>query len=271
MEKLKIYLSVLLVMISGVYFYPVNAQMIANITEDVSTDFGVYHPYAAHFTPMVPTFTVASDFSNVINYQDMSLIFNPKDDSLLLQNYFTVKKSQYQQLYDIYNLCTWSGTPIFVTTDAVLHIYHSLFDRLLAKIELQYFFTTLNQLTETMLNETQIQLTQTEKALTTEAVYSNLAFLCVPTKLLNGPETTIPDTVSSLVDSELVYKQMMGTYRVKSPHIALLMKRITILKSQLNLSIELIPREENKLANRLAQKASKRKKVKRQTFKQLPL
>jgi ribonuclease HI len=73
------------------------------------------------------------------------------------------------------------------------------------------------------------------------------------------------------LDSELVYKQMMGTYRVKSPHIALLMKRITMLKSQLNLSIALIPREENKLANRLAQKASKRKKVKRQTFKQLPL
>lgn len=73
------------------------------------------------------------------------------------------------------------------------------------------------------------------------------------------------------LDSELVYKQIMGTYRVKSPHIALLMKRITLLKSKLDLSITLIPREENKPANRLAQKASKRKKLKRQTFKQLPL
>ncbi len=73
------------------------------------------------------------------------------------------------------------------------------------------------------------------------------------------------------LDSELVYKQMMGTYRVKAPHIALLMKRITMLKSQLDISIILIPRDENKSANRLAQKASKRKKVKRQTFKQLPL
>lgn len=73
------------------------------------------------------------------------------------------------------------------------------------------------------------------------------------------------------LDSELVYKQMMGTYRVKSPHIALLMKRITMLKSQLDISTILIPRDENNQANRLAQKASKRKKVKRQTFKQLPL
>jgi hypothetical protein len=205
MKKLKIYLSVLIAVIYGAFICSANTQMIANITEDVSTDFGTYHPYAANFTPMVPAFTVASDFSNVINYQEMSWLFNSTDESLLLQNHFTVKKSQYQQLFDIYNLCTWDGTPIFVTTDAVLHTYHTLFDRLLAEIEMLYFVNTLNRLTETLLNETQSQLTQTEKVLTTEAVYHNLAFLCVATRLLNGPETIIPDTVSALVDSEIVY------------------------------------------------------------------
>jgi len=74
-----------------------------------------------------------------------------------------------------------------------------------------------------------------------------------------------------MLDSELVYKQLSGEYRVKSPHIRFLIKRIKTLKSDLDLEFNLVPREENKLANRLAQKASKKVKVKHQKFKQLPL
>ena len=74
-----------------------------------------------------------------------------------------------------------------------------------------------------------------------------------------------------ILDSELVYKQLTGEYRVKSAHIKFLIKRIKMLKSNLNLEFSLVPREENKLANRLAQKASKKVKVKHQKFKQLPM
>lgn len=74
------------------------------------------------------------------------------------------------------------------------------------------------------------------------------------------------------LDSELVYKQINGTYRVKSPHIAFLMKRIETLRARVDdVSFVLVPRDENKLANRLAQRASKKVKVKHKTFKQLAL
>ncbi|MBE0433642.1 ribonuclease HI family protein [candidate division WOR-3 bacterium] len=74
------------------------------------------------------------------------------------------------------------------------------------------------------------------------------------------------------LDSELVYRQLTGKYRVKSPHIALLMKRLSVLRSEVGeVKFMLIPREENKLADRLAQKASKRVKPKRAHFRQLPL
>jgi ribonuclease HI len=74
-----------------------------------------------------------------------------------------------------------------------------------------------------------------------------------------------------VLDSELVYKQIMGKYRVRSAHIALLMKRIRILETGLELMVTLVPRDKNKTANRLAQKASKRVKAKPQKFKQLPM
>jgi ribonuclease HI len=74
------------------------------------------------------------------------------------------------------------------------------------------------------------------------------------------------------LDSELVFKQLTGKYRVKSPHIKLLVKRINALGSQIEeVTYVLIPREKNKLANRLAQTASKKVKVKHQRFKQLPI
>jgi len=60
------------------------------------------------------------------------------------------------------------------------------------------------------------------------------------------------------VDSELVYKQVFGEYRIKVSHIVHLVNRVRNLLSQAkNTTIRLIPREENRYANRLAQKASK--------------
>ncbi|MEO0228091.1 MAG: ribonuclease HI family protein [candidate division WOR-3 bacterium] len=61
------------------------------------------------------------------------------------------------------------------------------------------------------------------------------------------------------MDSSLVYNQLMGNYRIKSPEMARLVRRIQILKDKLqSISFELIPRSENKRANRLAQQVTKK-------------
>lgn len=73
------------------------------------------------------------------------------------------------------------------------------------------------------------------------------------------------------LDSELIYMQITGKYRIKASHIALLYKRINALLAELDITITLVSRDRNKLANRLAQKASKNVKTRAQTFKQLPL
>ncbi len=206
MKRFTIILGVIIYLIT--WNFGINAfaqsQMIANITEDVQTDFGLYHPYPANFTPNVPTFSVEPDFSNVANFSMIEWMLNSTDSTLLLQNHFTVKKSRYKQLFDIYNECTWDGMPIFVTTDAVLHTYHVLFDRFLSEIEVQKFIEMLDVLTETLINQTESVFTESTKPETREAARQNLAFLCVAKKLLNGTEAIVPETVSALVDSELV-------------------------------------------------------------------
>ncbi len=60
------------------------------------------------------------------------------------------------------------------------------------------------------------------------------------------------------VDSELVYKQVFGEYRIKVSHIVHLVNRVRNLLSQVkNTSIRLVPREDNRFANRLAQKVTR--------------
>ncbi|MEO0184524.1 MAG: ribonuclease HI family protein [candidate division WOR-3 bacterium] len=60
------------------------------------------------------------------------------------------------------------------------------------------------------------------------------------------------------LDSEFVYKQLMGEYRIKEPHIQILAKRARNLLNQFaRIDLKIVSRKENSLANKLAQKGSK--------------
>lgn len=71
------------------------------------------------------------------------------------------------------------------------------------------------------------------------------------------------------LDSELVYKQLAGDYKIRAQHIKYQIKRVAALKKELqHLLFVLIPREKNKQADRLAQRASKKPRIKRKKFVQ---
>jgi len=81
-------------------------------------------------------------------------------------------------------------------------------------------------------------------------------------------ESNVESVVMKL-DSELIYNQIIGEYRTKSIRTISQLKRVQMLMAQIkNLSICLIPRNENKLANRLARRASKARKFSKKSFKQ---
>ncbi len=181
-------------------------QMLATITDDVSTPFGIYHPVDVQFTPAIPAYTVESDFSNVDNFDHFSNDFNETQLELLRKNHFVVKLGKYSQLYDIYNDATWDSTAVFVTTDAVLHTYHILYDKILAQIEEEKFCTALNTLNDSLITRTDSLYQQTTDSLSKEALRRNLAFLWVDKSLLNEHVLAlwdIPDYVSELVSTEL--------------------------------------------------------------------
>ncbi len=59
------------------------------------------------------------------------------------------------------------------------------------------------------------------------------------------------------LDSELIYKQVRGDYKIKSSHLQELLKQARNLLNQCkNLDLLLVPRQKNRWANKLAQKSS---------------
>src|SRR3989304_3988660 len=74
--------------------------------------------------------------------------------SVRAQNGFVVAlpgPEVYNEFYQIYEDFRYSGEPMFVTTDSVLHVYHLLFDKILRDLEVEYFIPTLESLTAAML------------------------------------------------------------------------------------------------------------------------
>jgi len=75
-----------LFLLSGIC--PASAQMIADITTDIETEFGTYHPYVVEIDPRAEQYTVDPGFGNVVNYSDFT--FTSVEESLLAANYFVV-------------------------------------------------------------------------------------------------------------------------------------------------------------------------------------
>ena len=73
--------------------------------------------------------------------------------------------------------------------------------------------------------------------------------------------TTQYDEAVIKLDSELVYQHISGGYKIRAPHLRNQLSRVRhLLDKGHDIRFILVPREENKRANRLAQQASKKKR-----------
>ncbi len=177
--------------------------MIADITEDVETEFGTYHPQIVEVTPVAHHYVIEPGFANVVNFADFS--FSAVEESLLLKNAFVAKPSSYMEVYDIYNECTEMGTPIFVTTDALLHIYHRFYDRLLRTAEERQFYGDLTELTEALYENSDSLYQAAGDSVVRDALRLNVAYLGVARALIDSqyqPPAYIQDLVSA--ESDLI-------------------------------------------------------------------
>lgn len=184
---------------------PANSQMLADITEDINTRFGTYHPYLVTVTPQMDTFVV--DTNQILNWGQFN--FTPAQKQALLQHGFFVTPgrddptySGYFEIYDIYKECKERGVPIFVTTDALLHTYHIIYDAILKRSEQNVFFNQLLNLTAAMQLHSVDEYYQATEPLAQEAALLNVAYFSVAGYFLD-PNFPVPAFANFLVQPEV--------------------------------------------------------------------
>lgn len=127
---------------------------------------------------------------------------NAAQRSALTRQGFVIAPAGWRQFDAVYEATRYAEQPVFVTTDAVLHIYHLVFDKLLRDLERETLAPAARQLTARLVAGAQKQV----KALGGTPLEADarraLAYLAVAQKLAD-PAASVPPEVGQVVAAEL--------------------------------------------------------------------
>jgi len=168
------------------------------IAETVPGGFADYVPYQVEAQPTVPGYEI--NLGQVAN-PDLLMGLSDEQRALLEENGFVVVPGRVAQIYEIYKSAKERGIPILVTTDALLHTYHILYDYTLRSAEIQHFVNGLQGLNAAMIEVAKEQDLAASGEVQ-EAARRNLAFFSVASVLLD-PSTPIAGDVAEDVNAEL--------------------------------------------------------------------
>ncbi|HID85840.1 MAG TPA: DUF3160 domain-containing protein, partial [Anaerolineae bacterium] len=160
--------------------------------------FAAYEPIVVSVRPQVSPYEI--DLSRVAN-ADLLARLGPEQRALLERNGFVVVPSRIPQIYDVYKAAKEQNIPIFVTTDALLHTFHILYDYTLRTAEIEHFVQDLQRLNAAMVKAA-LEQYQAASGRTKEAALKNAAYFAVASRLLD-PQAPVPHQVKDLVDQEL--------------------------------------------------------------------
>jgi len=163
-----------------------------------SGGFAPYVPVVVNLALAAPAYV--PDLGAIANGDMLSRLSQAQRETLE-ENGFVVVPRPYQQIYEIYQQADEQSMPAFVTTDAVLHAYHILYDYALRLVEIEHFIGDLEALNAALLQAAQEDYETTSGPMQ-EAAWQNLAFFAVAAKLLDA-DAEVPAAVRDAVEKEL--------------------------------------------------------------------
>lgn len=150
--------------------------------------------------PSVENYTVESDFSNVINSEDVYYLPDAAKEKLY-RNLFVVYDTAGREFFDVYEGNRYGQKPNFVTIDSLLHTYHLYFAHLQKNTEKKYLAQAINKVTTAMLESSAAQYDELVGTEFEEAAKRNVEFFGIADTLLELNDE-IPSYAKEVVDSE---------------------------------------------------------------------
>ncbi len=151
-------------------------------------------------------YTLPLSVDEVVNFDRVDLSDTQVD--ALLTNGFVVDppsydpNRMYREFYQVYESIRYEEQPVFITTDAIFHVYHLIFDKMLRDLERIYFIDTLKEVTTALVGESVKQYEALKGSDMELAALRNVAFFTVPALILNL-SVQVPDDALALAQQEI--------------------------------------------------------------------
>jgi hypothetical protein len=161
--------------------------------------FAIYRPVPVSLPQAYQGYTLPVDLETVRNPGNFS--FNPRQNALLAQNGFVVVPAPWLEFFQVYQQNRYH-IPSFVTTDAVYHIYHLVFGKMLRDLERESFAPDIAALTRACGETAQSLYQQLQGTSLEPAARRVWAYFSVADALIH-PDTAVPAEVADWVNEEL--------------------------------------------------------------------
>jgi len=136
----------------------------------------------------VPQYELPVDLEKVNGYAKLKTLFGItlEQEQLLSENGFVVLRlNKFETLGEAYDYILDTSLPLLVTTDAVVHAYHVLFDETLKRAEMNELIDVMNTTIATLLSEAQIEVSTYAGTPLESAARLNRMYLEVAYSLIN--------------------------------------------------------------------------------------
>jgi hypothetical protein len=155
-------------------------------------------------TATVKPYKVSPTLREVVNLRafNRARALSLAERRALVENLFVSAPTAQKQLFHIYEDNDYRDLPSFVTTDAILHLYHIFYDFTLRTVEEQSLSPVLRRLTEGMLEDSAKTMKEVSDPQLKQAALKNTAYFAVALRLLD-PQASVPPEALAIVQTEL--------------------------------------------------------------------
>ena len=152
-----------------------------------------YSPTSLDITIQVPQYNLPIETNEILNFSDFyakiplsdnALKLLEKNGFVVISNPFTLNEEEITKPYEILK---YEEIPIFITTDTMLHLYHTQFDETLRQIEEREFYDNIWEISKEFLDDSTGKYNTTTGDLR-EALRRNIAYFSVALELLRPKE-----------------------------------------------------------------------------------
>lgn len=172
------------------------------------SSYDVNIPYVLpEFTPQVKNYDINKDLSNLFNAGQYTG-FTEEQKNSIYEDRFVVLKPSYSdlQMHHIYEFPMYKKSPMFISVDSALHLYHIFYDNSLKYIELSSMYEKLDKLSQNMLKKSIEYYNDPQYENLKEELKFVSAYFMTACRLMeiNIDEHNIPSEISSMVDKEII-------------------------------------------------------------------